>query len=289
MSSESPQRYTMALFASSLNPSSSKSPLATANPFSTTFTAPSTTPVIDPSATSKRTAKRTRTSDASAQHANRSAAYGERSSVKSAQDNIERLMKVLEKGDGVAAAKKSGKKGARRKSGGGIDQDDDDAPLTIDELRKRIAEEEAQGQASTEQPPKKKKIKYGLDGRPVLPPGVSSIAELEGKAKPKPKPAKKAQQAPQAKVPGPEPSSDAETSEAEDEDPSPPVAQAPMTHLQSSLAHKLSSAKFRWLNEQLYTLPSTQAWDLMRKEGGSAFADVRLAPRLFSASPFMTS
>lgn len=264
----------MALFASSLNPSSSKSPLATANPFSTTFAAPSSTPVIDPSATSKRTAKRKRTSDASAQHANRSAAYGERTSVKSAQENIERLMKVLEKGDGVAGAKKSGKKGARRKSAG-RNEDDDDAPLTMDELRKRVAEEDAQGEASTEQPATKKKIKYGLDGRPVLPPGVSSIAELEGKIKPKPKQAKKAQQAPQAQTPEPQPSADAGSSEAEDDEPAPPVAQAPMTHLQSSLAHKLSSAKFRWLNEQLYTLPSTQAWDLMRKEGGSAFADVR--------------
>lgn len=265
----------MALFSSSLNPSSSKSPLATANPFSTTF-APTTAPVVDPSASTSRNGKRKRTSDAHAQQANRTAAYGERNTVKSAQQNIERLMKVLDKG-GVAA-KKPGKKAARRKSGGRADEDDDDAPLTMEELRKRLAEEEASQDEgpTTEEQPKKKKIKYGLDGRPVLPPGISSIAELEGRDKPgkKAKQAKKAQQ-PHAntRVETQDSQPDAESS---DDEPSLPVPMAPMTTLQSSLANKLSSAKFRWLNEQLYTLPSTQAWDLMRKEGGSAFADVRL-------------
>lgn len=47
-----------------------------------------------------------------------------------------------------------------------------------------------------------------------------------------------------------------------------------LTSLQNSLTSKLSSAKFRWLNEQLYTTPSGKAWELMRGEGGRAFDDV---------------
>ncbi|GHJ84058.1 hypothetical protein NliqN6_0460 [Naganishia liquefaciens] len=286
----------MALFSSSLllNPSSAQSPLATSNPFSTTFAVPTTTPVVvDPGATSKRNAKkRRRTSDAAAAAAaaaNTSAAYGGRASVKSAQENIEKLIKVLEKGDTAGGrgggSKKSGKKAGRRRSRGvdDGDDDDDDAPLTMDELRKRMAEEEAE-EGNAVVPPKKKKIKYGLDGRPVLPPGVSSIAQLEGKAKSAAKKIpKQVAHTSQPKVldpppPPPPPAAESEPEESSsDEQPAnlaaPSAPQTPMTSLQSSLAHKLSSAKFRWLNEQLYTLPSTQAWDLMREEGGSAFAD----------------
>jgi hypothetical protein len=255
----------MALFSSSLNPTSSKSPLATANPFSTTF-APTTAPVVDPSANTSRNSKRKRTSDAHSQQANRSAAYGERTTVKTAQQNIEKLMKVLDKG---VAPKKAGKKASARRKSGEREVDDDDKPLTMDELRKRLAEEEEEREdgEGKEEEPKKKKIKYGLDGRPVLPPGITSIAQLEGREKPKKTKQKKAQQ-----VAAPVETQDPDSS---DEEPAVPVPMAPMTTLQSSLANKLSSAKFRWLNEQLYTLPSTQAWDLMRKEGGSAFADVR--------------
>lgn len=46
-----------------------------------------------------------------------------------------------------------------------------------------------------------------------------------------------------------------------------------LTSLQQKHASKLSSAKFRWLNEQLYNLPSTAGWDLMRNEGGRAFEE----------------
>lgn len=59
-------------------------------------------------------------------------------------------------------------------------------------------------------------------------------------------------------------------------EPTPP-APTTLTHLQNSLTSKLSSAKFRWLNEQLYTTPSGKAWELMRSEGGRAFDDVSLA------------
>jgi hypothetical protein len=53
-----------------------------------------------------------------------------------------------------------------------------------------------------------------------------------------------------------------------------PQQQQQLTSLQNSLTSKLSSAKFRWLNEQLYTTPSGKAWELMRGEGGRAFDDV---------------
>lgn len=252
--------------------------------FASSFT-PATTPVVDANASSARHNKRKRTSEASAQAQNRTAAYGERNTVKSAQQNIEKLMKVLDK-DAVVGkkAKASSSSSARRKSTGRLD---DDAPLTMDELRRRLAEEDQKpgkgGDADgSHEEPKKKKIKYGLDGRPILPPGVASIAELEGKTKSKGKgrqslPAKQEEKKLEAPAPTEEASSDEEDAA--------PAVPAPMTTLQSSLANKLSSAKFRWLNEQLYTLPSTEAWDLMRKEGGSAFADVSPPSLLFQLSP----
>ncbi|KAJ9120241.1 hypothetical protein QFC22_003141, partial [Naganishia vaughanmartiniae] len=281
----------MALFNSSFNkPSAGKQQASFANPFSSAF-APGTAPVVDPQAGNNRHNKRKRTSEANQQQQNRVSAYSGRDTVKSAQQNIEKLMKVLDKG-GSLADKPLGKdkQKKKRKSAGG--NDGDEGAITMEELRRRLAEEsgddasggkEGNGADGQEQP-KKKKIKHGLDGRPILPPGVSSIAELQGQGKSlKPKP-KQPQQAPKQKQPqqpkkvesvstAVDPASEAQEEEEEDEEPETPAVLQPMTSLQSSLVNKLSSAKFRWLNEQLYTLPSTEAWNMMRKEGGSAFSD----------------
>jgi hypothetical protein len=281
----------MALFNSSFNkPLAGKQQASFANPFSSAF-APGTAPVVDPQAGNNRHNKRKRTSEANQQQQNRVSAYSGRDTVKSAQQNIEKLMKVLDKG-GSLGDKPLGKdkQKKKRKSTGG--DDGNEGAITMDELRRRLAEEsgddaavgrEGNGADGQEQP-KKKKIKHGLDGRPILPPGVSSIAELQGQGKAiKPKP-KQPQQPPKQKQPQQskkvEPVTtaepDVEEEEGEDDEPETPAVPQPMTSLQSSLVNKLSSAKFRWLNEQLYTLPSTEAWNMMRKEGGSAFSDVSL-------------
>ncbi|KAJ9107059.1 hypothetical protein QFC19_002929 [Naganishia cerealis] len=281
----------MALFASSFNkPSGGNQQASFANPFSSAF-APGTAPVVDPKAGNRHN-KRKRSSEASQQQQNRAAAYSDRDTVKSAQQNIEKLMKVLDKGS--LDDKKGGKDKSRkkRKSVGGADGDD--GAITMDELRRRLAAEESGDDASGgrddagpdgKQQPKKKKIKHGLDGRPILPPGVSSIAELQGKGKSpkaktkqpqqasKPKQPQQSKKAESASTAAIEPISGEWDEDVEDEKTEVPAVTKPMTSLQSSLVNKLSSAKFRWLNEQLYTLPSTEAWDMMRKEGGSAFAD----------------
>ena len=70
---------------------------------------------------------------------------------------------------------------------------------------------------------------------------------------------------------------------AADEDLSTSAPAQPLTSLQNSLTSKLSSAKFRWLNEQLYTTPSGKAWELMRSEGGRAFDDVSVRLTMSSA------
>lgn len=281
----------MALFNSSFNkPLAGKQQAAFANPFSSAF-APSTAPVVDLQAGNNRHNKRKRNSEANQQQQNRVSAYSGRDTVKSAQQNIEKLMKVLDKGGSLGNKPLGKDKQKKRKSVGG--KDGDEGAITMDELRRRLAEEseddasggkEGKGANGLEQP-KKKKIKHGLDGRPILPPGVSSIAELQGQGKSPKAKAKQPQQAPKQKqTPQPkkvetvstavESAPQEQDEEDEEEEPEISAVPQPMTSLQSSLVNKLSSAKFRWLNEQLYTLPSTEAWNLMRKEGGSAFSDV---------------
>lgn len=39
-----------------------------------------------------------------------------------------------------------------------------------------------------------------------------------------------------------------------------------LTKMQQQMANKLEGARFRWINEQLYTTPSTQAVEMMKKE-----------------------
>lgn len=140
---------------------------------------------------------------------------------------------------------------------------------------------------------KKRKVKHGLDGKPVgaaAPKSDPLAGLLGGKKKAKQSPAtipprneqgKKQTHKQQPTVPAVESvtPSKSETKlepvEAEVVVPTPaPAPTQQLTALQSSLTSKLSSAKFRWLNEQLYTTPSGTAWDLMRSEGGRAFDDV---------------
>lgn len=55
-----------------------------------------------------------------------------------------------------------------------------------------------------------------------------------------------------------------------------------LTKMQQQMANKLEGARFRWINEQLYTTPSTQAVEMMKKEP-KIFEDVsRRADRRLS-------
>jgi hypothetical protein len=159
---------------------------------------------------------------------------------------------------------------------------------------------------------KKRKVKHGLDGRPTgaaagkvdplagLLGGKSKKdkkvegGKVKGQVKPKEKENSKAQATPTKTVPKAQSQVQASPAHAlassevdleiEDEDGSEIEIDEPtttsqaqpqqLTSLQNSLTSKLSSAKFRWLNEQLYTTPSGKAWELMRGEGGRAFDDV---------------
>lgn len=157
---------------------------------------------------------------------------------------------------------------------------------------------------------KKRKIKHGLDGRPTnLNGGVPSslrgdpLAGLMGKSKGKKNKVAggagagagqgQSQQGGMAKGSHsgstPQPSGDnvpaipsdtlqptLDSTSTPTPDPTPTSPSTPMTSLQNSLSNKLESAKFRWLNEQLYTQPSGKGLELMRGEGGRAFEDVSL-------------
>lgn len=50
--------------------------------------------------------------------------------------------------------------------------------------------------------------------------------------------------------------------------------EAELTDLQKSMRAKLDGARFRWINEQLYSTPSTEAVEMMRADP-KIFADVR--------------
>lgn len=96
------------------------------------------------------------------------------------------------------------------------------------------------------------------------------------------------------------------TAEAEEGEPAPKLAEAPkgkknkkskqeehkpvqkvqpkakategLTKMQQQMANKLEGARFRWINEQLYTTPSTQAVEMMKKEP-KIFEDVSTSER----------
>jgi ribosomal RNA-processing protein 8 len=298
----------MSLFSSSFAPSSSVVS-GSSNPFTT----------ASPSSQEKKR-KRPRESDATSSKPARSSlggssggnnasknAYEKRNEVASAQANLEKLMKKVgmvggeSKGKGLTPTKKTNSKRksvSKRTEGGESDID----PEILnggsdDETFSAFPEETDQ-----DTPQKKRKMKHGLDGRPVGP-GANKLkvdplaALLGGKKKkekkpetPSSKPTKPIQAVSTPKKPTPAatststptataiPAQSSSTPAPEDRierSVSPvEVDPQPLTSLQNSLTSKLSGAKFRWLNEQLYTNPSGVAVDLMRGEGGRAFEDV---------------
>ncbi|KAG7528968.1 hypothetical protein FFLO_05867 [Filobasidium floriforme] len=179
-------------------------------------------------------------------------------------------------------------------------------------------EDNQENSGSTSNPTqKKRKVKHGLDGRPTGAAAgkVDPLAGLlggkgkkekkvdggkgkgQGQVRPKEKENVKGQAIPtktatkaQAEVQASSAHARSEVdleiedqngSEAEIDEPTTTSQAQPqqLTSLQNSLTSKLSSAKFRWLNEQLYTTPSGKAWELMRGEGGRAFDDYHNAHR----------
>lgn len=164
------------------------------------------------------------------------------------------------------------------------------------------AEEEDDGGDGEEdegQERKKRKIKHGLDGKPVKK-GKEKEDPLAGLMSDKKKGKKKEKSAqqqedgagsratplPKAKPTAKEQISDEDEEEAPvAETSAPAAAPASLTTLQNSMSSQLSSAKFRWLNEKLYTIPSGEAVGLMRNEGGRAFDDVSQKAVLLYSKP----
>jgi hypothetical protein len=200
--------------------------------------------------------------------------YEKREQIKATQDNLERLMKKVAGGAGAGGkGGKGGKRPSRQLSpiGDGDDFDgDEDMHLGDDEPA-----------AKQQTPPKKKKktkaVPVGLDGRPLHPPanGTANTANTTFKKHPPKQEQKKVVDSQDSERPSKKTKVEQQSTLATSPTaspakplPTPPVASVALTPLQASLTTSLQSAKFRWLNEQLYTRDSKDAVGLMRGAGG---------------------
>jgi len=203
--------------------------------------------------------------------------YEKREQVRATQENLERLMKKVA-GGAVAGAKGKGGKGGKRQArplspiaGGDVSDGDGDMDFGNDEPEK------------PQTPIKKKKTKavpVGLDGRPLHPPAAGpNSANAKPKKQPPKQEQKKATESQESDRPSKKtkleqqstsvaPTSASPTASPAKPLPTPTAAAVALTPLQATLTTSLQSAKFRWLNEQLYTRDSKDAVGLMRGAGG---------------------
>jgi hypothetical protein len=296
----------MALFSSSFTPGTPviSGSSSTTNPF-----AQQAHPTSSSTTTPDNKLKRPRESDATSTRPTSTStpikeAYEKRATIVSAQSNLEKLMKKV----GMTGPELTSKSPQIKNTTHSTTTNTRPAPTskknknTPSDPPADIQSAFPPGPTDPEIPSKKRKIKHGLDGRPTnanggVPAGLRAdpLAGLLGKGKGKKE--KKAGgstgqgKAPQGGMTKGGPSTSSTTAIATSTtsisqrpispSPEPPAIQptTPMTTLQNSLSNKLESAKFRWLNEQLYTQPSGKGLELMRGEGGRAFEDVSVGSR----------
>lgn len=189
--------------------------------------------------------------------------------LRSTAVNVQKLMAQVERGElaaekAAAGGEALGQLPRKKKRRGSAAGRDEDGPAAH-------AQGQAQAQAPAGPPGKKQKRKSALAQLSA----PSAEAERAGEPAPRlaeaPK-GKKNKNKNKNKQPGDEPRPVVQKAQ--------PKAKGTegLTKMQQQMANKLEGARFRWINEQLYTTPSTEAVAMMKKEP-KIFEDVSDAGR----------